>query len=52
MLRVEISGRALRLVRVEGQNQYAVAREFGILRKTIQKLLRYWRRKGTSGSSQ
>jgi transposase len=38
---VELYGRVRRAVLVEGRSQRAVAREFGIARKTIQKMLRY-----------
>jgi hypothetical protein len=38
---VEIHWRVRRAVLVEGRSQRAVAREFGISRKTIQKMLRY-----------
>jgi transposase len=38
---VEIYGRVRRAVLVEGRSQREVAREFGISRKTIQKMLRY-----------
>jgi DNA-binding transcriptional regulator LsrR (DeoR family) len=38
---VEIYGRVRRSVLVEGRSQREVAREFGISRKTIQKMLRY-----------
>jgi transposase len=41
MFRVEIYGRVRRAVLVEGRSQREVAREFGISRKTIQKMLRY-----------
>jgi transposase len=41
MFRVEIYGRVRRSVLVEGRSQREVAREFGISRKTIQKMLRY-----------
>ena len=38
---MELYGRLRRAVLVEGRSQRAVAREFGIARKTIQKMLRY-----------
>ena len=38
---MELYGRVRRAVLVEGRSQRAVAREFGIARKTIQKMLRY-----------
>jgi transposase len=38
---VELYGRVRRAVLVEGRSQRGVAREFGIARKTIQKMLRY-----------
>ena len=38
---MELYGRVRRAVLVEGRSQRAVAREFGITRKTIQKMLRY-----------
>jgi transposase len=41
MFQVEIYGRVRRAVLVEGQSRRAVAREFGISRKTIEKMLRY-----------
>jgi hypothetical protein len=41
MFRVEIYGRVRRAVLVEKRSQCEVAREFGISRKTIQKMLRY-----------
>jgi transposase len=41
MFRVELYGRVRRSVLVEGRSQREVAREFGISRKTIQKMLRY-----------
>ena len=40
MFGVEIYGRVRRTVLVEGRSQREVAREFGISRKTIQKMLR------------
>src|SRR5271170_5094175 len=41
MFRVELYGRVRRSVLVEGRSQREIAREFGISRKTIQKMLRY-----------
>src|SRR6201997_3013862 len=41
MFRVEIYGRARRAVRVEGRSQRAVAREFGLSRETVRKMLQY-----------
>jgi hypothetical protein len=41
MFQVELYRRVRRAVLVEGRSQRAVAREFGIARKTIQKMLRY-----------
>src|SRR5664280_2962790 len=41
MLTVEIYGRVRRAVLVEGQSRRSVAREFGVSRKTIQKMLTY-----------
>jgi transposase len=41
MFQVEIYGRVRRAVLVEGRSRRAVAREFGISRKTISKMLRY-----------
>jgi transposase len=41
MFRVEIYGRVRRAELVEGRSQREVAREFGISRKTVQKMLRY-----------
>jgi transposase len=38
---VEIYGRVRRAVRVEGKSQRAVAREFGLSRDTVRKMLRY-----------
>jgi transposase len=41
MFRVEIYGRVRRAVRVEGRSQRAVAREFGLSRETVRKMLSY-----------
>jgi DNA replication protein DnaC len=41
MFKVETYGRVRRAVLVDGRSQREVAREFGISRKTIQKMLRY-----------
>src|SRR6202451_3168888 len=41
MFKGELYGRVRRAVLVEGRSQRGVAREFGIARKTIQKMLRY-----------
>src|SRR6267143_5160415 len=41
MFRVEIYGRVRRAVRVEGRSQRAVAREFGLSRETVRKMLQY-----------
>ena len=41
MYKVELYGRVRRAVLVDGQSQRAVAREFGISRKTIRKMLSY-----------
>ena len=38
---MEIYGRVRRAVLVEGQSRRSVAREFGVSRKTIQKMLTY-----------
>jgi transposase len=38
---VEIYGRVRRAVRVEGRSQRAVARDFGLSRETVRKMLRY-----------
>ena len=41
MFEVEIYGRVRRAVRVEGKSQRAVAREFGLSRDTVRKMLQY-----------
>src|SRR5271155_4333957 len=41
MCEVEIYGRVRRAVRVEGKSQRAVAREFGLSRDTVRKMLQY-----------
>src|SRR5258705_9902528 len=41
MFRVEIYGRVRRAVRVEGRSQRAVAKEFGLSRETVRKMLQY-----------
>ena len=41
MFEVEIYGRVRRAVRVEGKSQRAVAREFGLSRDTVRKMLEY-----------
>lgn len=41
MFHVEIYGRVRRAVRVEGRSQRAVAKEFGLSRETIGKMLQY-----------
>src|SRR5271156_4935967 len=41
MFQVEIYGRVRRAVRVEGKSQRAVAREFGLSRDTVRKMLEY-----------
>ena len=38
---MEIYGRVRRAVLVEGRSRRAMAREFGISRKTVDKMLRY-----------
>ena len=38
---MEIYGRVRRAVRVEGKSQRAVAREFGLSRETVRKMLQY-----------
>jgi len=52
MYKVELYGRVRRAVLVDGQSQRAVAREYGISRKTIRKMLSYavppgYRKRGT-----
>ena len=41
MYKAELYGRVRRAVRVEGRSERAVAREFGISRETVRKMLRY-----------
>jgi transposase len=41
MFEVEIYGRVRRAVRVEGKSQRSVAREFGLSRETVRKMLQY-----------
>ena len=41
MFQVHIYGRVCRAVRVEGRSQRAVAREFGLSRETVRKMLQY-----------
>jgi transposase len=41
MFEVEIYGRVRRAVRVEGRSQRAVAREFGLSRETVRKMLQF-----------
>jgi ribosomal protein S14 len=41
MFQVEIYGRVRRAVRVEGRSQRAVAREFGLSRETVRKMMQY-----------
>jgi transposase len=41
MFQVEIYGRVRRAVLVEGRSQRAVAREFGLSRETVWKMLQY-----------
>ena len=41
MFQVEIYGRVRRAVRVEGGSQRAVARDFGLSRETVRKMLQY-----------
>jgi len=41
MYSVELYGRVRRAVFVEGKSQRAVAREFGIARESVRKMLRY-----------
>ena len=38
---MEIYGRVRRAVRVEGRSQRAVAREFGLSRETVRKMLQH-----------
>jgi DNA-binding transcriptional regulator LsrR (DeoR family) len=41
MYKVELYGRVRRAVLVEGRSQRAVAREFGLSRESVGKMLRY-----------
>src|ERR1700690_3083274 len=41
MFQVEIYGRVRRAVRVEGRSQRAVAKDFGLSRETVGKMLQY-----------
>jgi transposase len=41
MFQVEIYGRVRRAVRVEGRSHRAVAKEFGVSRETVRKMLQY-----------
>ena len=41
MFEVEVYGRVRRAVRVEGMSQRAVAREFGLSRETVRKMLEF-----------
>jgi transposase len=41
MYEVELYGRVRRAVRVEGRSQRAVAREYGLSRDTVRKMLQY-----------
>ena len=41
MFQIEIYGRVRRAVRVEGRGQCAVAREFGLSRETVRKMLQF-----------
>ena len=47
MYTVEIYARVRRAVLVEGKSRRAVAREFGLARKTVSKMLEYSLRLGT-----
>ena len=51
MFKVELNGRVRRAVLIEGLSQRAVAREFGLYRKTIRKMLAMLCRRIISGSS-
>lgn len=51
MYRVEIYGRVRRAVLVEGRSQRAVAREFGISRDMVRKMLRYAAPAGVSAAA-
>jgi transposase len=41
MFKVELYGRVRRAVRAEGRSQRAVAKEFGLSRETVRKMLDY-----------
>jgi transposase len=51
MYTVELYARVRRAVLVEGQSRRAAAREFGLARKTINKMLEYSLPPGTGGGS-
>ena len=51
MFTVELYARVRRAVLVEGRSQRAVAREFGLARKTVSKMLGTRCHRGTGGSS-
>ena len=48
---MELYARVRRAVHVEGKSQREVAREFGLARKTVRKMLEYSCRPGISGRS-